>query len=247
MKQSIDLNVDLAEGFTYDEALLQIVSSANIACGLHAGNALEMRKAVCWAKENGVRIGAHPGYPDCENFGRKVLYLSEQELQASLIYQIGALQALCRVEQVSLSYVKPHGALYNQAAKDPQLAELICQVIVAVDPKLKLMGLAGSLMLTVAQRMGIDTISEAFADRNYLANGQLVPRTQENALIATDQGAIQQVLQLVQQGTITAENGAIINLSADSICLHGDNCHALAFAQQIQTALQQHQIAIHAT
>ncbi len=159
---------------------MKLLSSANIACGLHAGGAKEMQSAVRFAKENQVRIGAHPGFP-IGNFGRIQMDLPEQELIAHLRYQLGALKAICDGEGTEISYVKPHGALYNQAAKDEKLARLIAQTVHQFDPHLKLMGLAGSLMLCVAEEEGLQTISEVFADRHYMPDGSLVPRSQPNA------------------------------------------------------------------
>ena len=169
--KKIDLNADIAEGFPFDGALLKLLSSANIACGLHAGGAKEMQSAVRFAKENQVRIGAHPGFPDRENFGRTQMDLPEQELIAHLRYQLGALKAICDGEGAEISYVKPHGALYNQAAKDEKLARLIAQTVYQFDPHFKLMGLAGSLMLRIAEEEGLQTISEVFADRHYMPDG----------------------------------------------------------------------------
>ncbi|OOF54203.1 lactam utilization protein LamB [Rodentibacter genomosp. 2] len=242
----VDLNVDLAEGYANDEKLLQLVSSANIACGLHAGDYNEMRKAILWAKENNVTIGAHPGYPDRENFGRLNMNLSDEELQACLVYQLGAIKALCEAEGVVLSYVKPHGALYNQAAKNPALARLISQTIKNVDPNLALMGLSGSVMLSAAQEVGLKTISEVFADRHYQADGSLVPRSCNNALVENDQEAVAQVLQMVIEGTVPTVEGFNIPIQADSICLHGDGNHAIEFAKKIRAALQAEQIIISA-
>lgn len=240
----VDLNADLAEGFPYDEALLKLLSSANIACGLHAGNAVAMQSAVKFAKENQVRIGAHPGFPDRENFGRTAMQLPPQELVAYLQYQLGALQAICQAEGVSISYVKPHGALYNQAAKDETLARLIAECIYQFDPTLKLMGLAGSLMLRVAEEVGLETISEVFADRHYLETGELVPRTRPDAMVESDEEAIAQVLQMVTKGTVTSVTGKEIPVKAESICLHGDNQHALTFAERIVAELEKHHITI---
>ena len=242
----VDLNVDLAEGCGNDEELLHLVSSANIACGLHAGNYNEMRKAILWAKQNQVRIGAHPGFPDRENFGRTVMNLPDEELKACLLYQLGAVKALCDAESVAMSYVKPHGALYNQAAKDPALARLIAKTIKEFDPQLALMGLSGSLMLIVAQEEGIDIISEVFADRHYLADGSLVPRTREDALVENDDEAISQVLQMVLEGTVPTVDGGNVSIQADSICLHGDGVHAIDFAEKIRIALKERQINIQA-
>lgn len=238
----VDLNVDLAEGCSNDQRLLQLVTSANVACGLHAGDFNEMRKAIRWAKENKVRVGAHPSFPDRENFGRTNMLLPDDELKACLLYQLGAVKALCDAEGVSLSYVKPHGALYNQAAKDESLAALIALTIKQFNPSLKLMGLSGSLMLKVAQQCGLEIISEVFADRHYLADGSLVPRSQANALVDNDEEAISQVLQMVLQGSVPTVDGQDVAIQADSICLHGDGEHAISFAEKIRKALTEHQI-----
>ncbi|MEH8048019.1 5-oxoprolinase subunit PxpA [Gallibacterium anatis] len=238
----VDLNVDLAEGCSNDQRLLQLVTSANVACGLHAGDFNEMRKAIRWAKENKVRIGAHPSFPDRENFGRTNLQLPDDELKACLLYQLGAVKALCDAEGVSLSYVKPHGALYNQAAKDESLAALIALTIKQFDPSLKLMGLSGSLMLKVAQQHGLGIISEVFADRHYLADGSLVPRSRADALVDNDEEAISQVLQMVLQGSVPTVDGQDVAIQADSICLHGDGEHAISFAEKIRKALTEKQI-----
>ncbi len=240
----VDLNVDLAEGCGNDEKLLQLVSSANVACGLHAGDYNEMRKAILWAKANQVRIGAHPSFPDRENFGRTNMQLPDDELKACLLYQLGALKALCDAENVTIDYVKPHGALYNQAAKDPALARLIAQTVKAFDPTLALMGLSGSLMLNIAQEEGLDIISEVFADRHYLADGSLVPRTRDDALVENDEEAISQVLQMVLEGTVPTVEGSKVAIQADSICLHGDGAHAIKFAAKIRVALKEKQIEI---
>lgn len=240
----VDLNVDLAEGCGNDERLLQLVSSANVACGLHAGDYNEMRKAIHWAKENGVRVGAHPSFPDRENFGRTSMHLPDDELKACLRYQLGAVKALCQAENVPLHYVKPHGALYNQAAKDPALARLIAETVKGFDPNLKLMGLSGSLMLTVAAEVGLGVIAEVFADRHYLADGSLVPRTRPDALVESDEKAIAQVLQMVEQQAVTSVEGFTIPIQADSICLHGDGAHAVEFAEKIRIALAERHIQI---
>lgn len=241
---NIDLNVDLAEGCHNDHQLLKLVSSANIACGLHAGDFNEMYNAIVWAKENKVRIGAHPSFPDRENFGRTPMQLPDDVLQACLRYQLGAINALCEAENVVLEYVKPHGALYNQAAKDPALARLIAETIKQFNPNLKLMGLSGSLMLTIAQEIGLDVIAEVFADRHYLADGSLVPRTRPDALVETEEEAIAQVLQMVEQQAVTSIDGITIPIQADSICLHGDGQHAVAFAEKIRYALTKRNIRI---
>lgn len=242
----IDLNVDLAEGCANDKQLLQLVSSANICCGLHAGDYNEMRKAILWAKENGVRIGAHPSFPDRENFGRTIMQLPDEELKACLLYQLGAIKALCDAENMSLSYVKPHGALYNQAAKDIHLASLIAQTIKQFDPSLKLMGLSGSLMLSVAEDIGLGTIAEVFADRRYLADGSLVPRSRPDAMVESDGEAIAQVLEMIEQGTVLTVDGGSVAIKAESVCLHGDGEHAVVFAERILAELKEKGIKISA-
>lgn len=240
----VDLNVDLAEGCGNDQRLLQLVTSANVACGIHAGDYNEMRKAILWAKENGVRIGAHPSFPDRENFGRTNMQLPAEELQACLRYQLGAIKALCDAENVLLQYVKPHGALYNQAAKEPALATLIAKTIKAFDPNLKLMGLSGSIMLDVAKEQGLGIIAEVFADRRYLSDGSLVPRSRSDALVESDEDAIAQVLQMVEQQTVTSVEGVVVPIQADSICLHGDGTHAVEFAEKIRAQFAQRNIQI---
>lgn len=242
----IDLNVDLAEGCGNDHRLLKLVTSANVACGLHAGDFYEMYKAIQWAKENNVQIGAHPSFPDRENFGRVSMQLSDEELKACLLYQLGAIKALCDSENVPLSYVKPHGALYNQAAKDERLATLIVQVIKEFSPDLRLMGLAGSVMLKVAEKNGVGTISEAFADRRYLADGSLVPRNHPKAMVETDDEAIEQVLQMVSKGVVSTIDGEEVEIKVDSICLHGDGEHSILFAEKICQTLKMHNIQLKA-
>ncbi|MFC0309699.1 5-oxoprolinase subunit PxpA [Gallibacterium trehalosifermentans] len=240
----VDLNIDIAEGCSNDQQLLQLATSANISCGLHAGDFNEMRKAIQWGKRYQTRIGAHPSFPDRENFGRSIMQLSDEELKACLLYQLGAIKALCDAENITLAYVKPHGALYNQAAKDLHLATLLAQTIKQFDPTLKLMGLSGSLMLTVATQHGLGTISEVFADRHYLSDGSLVPRSHPQALIENESQAIQQVLQMVLHGSVTSLEGKTIAIQADSICLHGDGIHAISFAEKIREALTAHQVSI---
>nr|WP_274572465.1 5-oxoprolinase subunit PxpA [Neisseria sp. 3986]MDD9326454.1 5-oxoprolinase subunit PxpA [Neisseria sp. 3986] len=242
----VDLNADLAEGCGNDEALLRRVTSANICCGLHAGGAADMAAALVWAKQNGVRVGAHPSFPDRENFGRRTMNLPEHELRAHLRYQLGALQALCAAAGVETAYVKPHGALYNQAAQDAELAAVIADTVRGFNPNLKLMALSGSLLLAAGEAAGLGTVSEVFADRRYLPDGTLVPRTRPDAQVDSDDEAVAQVLQMVREGTVTAVDGSRVPVRADSICLHGDGAHALDFADRIRAALQAAGIAVQA-
>lgn len=241
---NIDLNADVGEGCGQDDTLMSIVSSANICCGLHAGSPTVMADTLRLTKQHGVRVGAHPSFDDRENFGRSNHQLSEDELVAVLTYQLGAIQAMCQTMGMTLSYVKPHGALYNQAAKDPQLAQWVAKTIYAFDPTLAVMALSGGELIKVAQALGMKTESEVFADRRYEDNGALVARTQHNAIIDNDDEAIAQVLQMIQHGTVTSVNGNTINVQADSICLHGDGEHAIVFAKRIQQTLQDKRIAI---
>ncbi|MDO4626352.1 MAG: 5-oxoprolinase subunit PxpA [Pasteurellaceae bacterium] len=234
----IDLNADLAEGYGQDFELLQRVSSANICCGIHAGNAVEIINALHWAKQYHVRIGAHPSFPDRENFGRSTMNLPANELKAHLLYQLGALQTLCKSLDLTIDYVKPHGALYNQAAQDPVLAELLVDTLLQFSPQIKLMGLSSSLLLQIAQTKGMQIISEVFADRRYLSNGMLVPRSHHLAVIQSDDEAIAQVIKMIREGKVTTIDNTEINVQADSICLHGDDEHALSFADKIRNALE---------
>lgn len=240
----VDLNADLGEGCGNDRALLQLVSSANIACGFHAGDAQTMRQSVLWALEYGVAIGAHPSFPDRENFGRTRMQLPAETVYAQMIYQIGALQAIARSEGGKLVHVKPHGMLYNQSAQEPELAEAIARAVKAVDPHLVLVGLANSESIRAGQALGLTTREEVFADRGYQADGSLVPRSQPGALVESDQQAIAQTLSMIQQGQVQSLSGEWVRVKADTVCLHGDGAHALAFAAQLREAFTQQQIQV---
>lgn len=240
----VDLNADLGEGCANDRDLLQLVSSANIACGFHAGDAQTMRQSVLWALEFGVAIGAHPSFPDRENFGRTPMQLPAETVYAQMIYQIGALQAIARSEGGKLVHVKPHGMLYNQAAQEPELANAIARAVKAVDPALVLVGLANSESILAGKALGLTTREEVFADRGYQADGSLVPRSQPGALIDSDQQAIEQTLSMIQHGKVKSLNGEWVNVNADTVCLHGDGAHAMAFAAQLRQAFKQQQIQV---
>jgi len=233
----VDLNADLGEGAPDDAELLALVSSANIACGWHAGDARLMQRTVAAALARGVAIGAHPSYPDRDNFGRSEMQLACADVQADLIYQIGALDALVKAQGGRLHHVKPHGALYNQAACDPALADAIAAAVLDVDPSLALYGLAGSELLRAAERAGLRAVAEVFADRGYRADGSLVPRNQPGAFIDDVDEAVARTLRMVSEGVVVAVNGETVPLQAQTICLHGDGPHALAFARAIHTAL----------
>lgn len=233
----VDLNADLGEGAPDDAELLALVSSVNIACGWHAGDARLMQRTVTAALARGVAIGAHPSYPDRENFGRSEMQLSAADVRADLIYQLGALDALVRAQGGELHHVKPHGALYNQAARDPVLADAIANAVLDMNPALALYGLAGSELLRAAERAGLRAVAEVFADRGYRADGSLVPRSQPGAFIEDVDQAVARTLRMVREGVVVAASGETVPLQAETICLHGDGPHALAFARAIHAVL----------
>ncbi|HEY0957089.1 MAG TPA: 5-oxoprolinase subunit PxpA [Roseateles sp.] len=237
MNLHVDLNADLGEGAPDDAELLALVSAANIACGWHAGDARLMQATVAAALARGVAVGAHPSYPDRDNFGRREMQLSPADLRADLIYQIGALDALVRAQGGRLHHVKPHGALYNQAARDPALADAVAAAVLDVNPGLAVYGLAGSELLRAAERAGLRAVSEVFADRGYRADGSLVPRGQPGAFIADVDEAVARTLRMVREGVVVAVGGETVPLLAQTICLHGDGPHALAFARALHAAL----------
>lgn len=241
---NIDLNADLGEGCANDHALLQLVSSANIACGFHAGDAQTMRQSVRWAMEYGVAIGAHPSFPDRENFGRTAMQLPPETVYAQVVYQLGALAAIVKAEGGVMQHVKPHGMLYNQAAVDSQLADVIARAVKAVDSSLRLVGLAGSELISAGQRAGLVTRQEVFADRRYQSDGTLVPRSQPDALIESDELALSQTLAMVQRHQVQARDGRWVSVQADSVCVHGDGAHALSFARRLRERFQQENITV---
>ena len=239
---SIDLNCDLGESFGaytigMDAEILPYVTSANIACGFHAGDPSVMQKSVLLCKKYGVQVGAHPGLPDLQGFGRRRMAISPAEAEADVMYQIGALKAFCDTAGVPLHHVKPHGALYNMAAKDPVLAAAICRAVQAAAPGAVLLALSGSEMVKAANAIGLPVASEVFADRGYQADGSLVPRGAPGAMIEDEDTAFARVLQMAAQGTVQADDGSTVTLQADSVCVHGDGPKALAFVQRISAAL----------
>ncbi|WP_312079747.1 5-oxoprolinase subunit PxpA [Leclercia sp.] len=243
---AVDLNADLGEGCGSDAALLQLVSSANIACGFHAGDAQTMLACVREALKNGVSIGAHPSFPDRENFGRTAMTLPPETVYAQVLYQIGGLAAIVRAEGGQLRHVKPHGMLYNQAAKDRDLADAIARAISTIDPDLILVGLAGSELIRAGTRYGLITREEVFADRGYQADGSLVPRTQAGALIADEDQALAQTLEMIQRGRVKSITGEWANVHAQTVCIHGDGEHALAFARRLRAEFEANNIKISA-
>ncbi|WP_176216715.1 5-oxoprolinase subunit PxpA [Andreprevotia lacus] len=232
----IDLNADLGEGAPNDAALMPLINSANVACGGHAGDVDTMRATVLLARAHGVRIGAHPSYPDRANFGRRSMPLAPSRLVIDITAQLWSLKAVCFEAGVSFSYVKPHGALYNDAARDPVLAKLIADTVREIDPGLALMGLAGGELLAAGRQAGLDVISEAFADRAYRSDGTLQPRDLPGAVL-DEEAALAQALSLVEQGGVTAVDGSWLPVQADTLCVHGDNPHALAFVRALRGKL----------
>ncbi|HMO32378.1 MAG TPA: 5-oxoprolinase subunit PxpA [Lacibacter sp.] len=240
----IDLNSDLGEGYPLDRDLMPLISSANIACGAHAGDAATMQQTIALCLEHGVAIGAHPSWPDRCGFGRHPMLLPTEEVYALIRDQLQSLADLAPGGK--LHHVKPHGALYNQSAADPELATIIARAVYDTDPGLLLLGLSGSLSCSKARELGLQTAAEVFADRRYEDDGSLVPRSQPDALIKNPQEAAAQALRLAQEGTVITRSGKQIRLQADTICIHGDEPNALALAQAIRFTLQQHGIAIQA-
>jgi UPF0271 protein len=244
MKQWVDLNCDLGEGCTTDAEIMPFISSANIACGYHAGNEEIIKQTVLLAKKFNVAIGAHPSYPDKANFGRKEMDLPLQEIKDLVIEQIQIVKKIAAETGRSLHHVKPHGALYNQAAKNINIATIIAEAVKEVDASLVLFGLANSESGKAAEKVGLTFYNEVFADRTYTEQGQLTPRTEPNAMITTDEEANRQVMQMLQEETVTSTNGKIIPIQADTICIHGDGEHALSFAEQINTLIKKSNIKI---
>lgn len=240
----VDLNADLGEGCASDSELLTLVSSANIACGFHAGDAQTMLTCVREALKNGVAVGAHPGFPDRENFGRMAMQLPPETVYAQTLYQIGALATIVQAEGGRVRHVKPHGMLYNQAAKDAVLADAIARAVHACDPDLILVGLAGSELIRAGQRLGLATREEVFADRGYQADGSLVPRSQPGAMIEDEEQALAQTLMMIAEGRVQSIDGSWAIVNAQTVCLHGDGEHALAFARRLRSAFEAGSISI---
>ncbi len=239
----IDINCDFGESFgvyrlSEEEAILDYVTSVNIACGFHAGDPLVMRKTVQMALEKGVAIGAHPGFPDLLGFGRRNINVTPDEVYAYVVYQVGALSAFVKAEGGKMSHVKPHGALYNMAAKEAVLAEAIAKAVYDMDPTLTLYGLAGSELITAGKRIGLKTASEVFADRTYQQDGLLTPRSEPNALITDEREAVYQVMRMVQEGRVRSLQGIDVPIEAETVCIHGDGAQAVLFARNLYETLQ---------
>jgi 5-oxoprolinase (ATP-hydrolysing) subunit A len=243
----IDLNCDMGESFGQyklgkDEAVMPFITSANIACGFHAGDPLVMQSTIRLAKKYNVAIGAHPGWPDLQGFGRREMNLSPEETEAIILYQIGALAGFAKAEGVELRHVKPHGSLYNQAAKDRILANAIARAVNAFSADLILVGLAGSSLIEAGTELGLRVANEGFPDRNYNADGTLASRKQENAIIESPDEVAVHALRLAQNGIDFS--GRHVNV--DTLCLHGDNIHAAENARLIRDTLSKNKILVEA-
>lgn len=234
----IDLNCDMGEGIGNDEAIMPFISSANIACGFHAGSGDIIRRTIDLALKHKVHIGAHPSFRDKENFGRKEMHLPSEKLYAIALEQLIKIDLIAKEKGARLHHVKPHGALYNMAAKDSSIARTIAQAVKDFDETLVLYGLSGSPLISEAKALGLKTSNEVFADRTYLDDGSLTPRSEAHALIEDEEQSIQQVLQMVKGGNVKSVNGNLVPIIADTICIHGDGKHAVAFAKKIHEALK---------
>jgi UPF0271 protein len=234
---SIDLNCDLGEGAAHDEALMPLITSANIACGGHAGDRDSMRVTVKLASTYGVAVGAHPGYGDREHFGRRELSLTTNEIFETVRDQIALMQSIAHELEVPLTHVKPHGALYTQAAKDREIAEAVVAAIKAVDGKLRLFALAGSELILAGQDGGLRVANEVFVDRTYRGDGSLTPRDERGALIADVATGVSQVMSMLCDGVVPTIEGTHVPLIADTICVHGDGDHAVDYARELRAAL----------
>jgi 5-oxoprolinase (ATP-hydrolysing) subunit A len=234
-----DLNCDMGEGIGNDEAIMPYITSANISCGFHAGNGDTIRQTMAIAIKHGVRVGAHPSFRDRENFGRKEMRLDPDKLYAIILEQLIKMDLIAKEKGTALYHVKPHGALYNMAARESEIAATIAQAVKDFNEELVVYGLSNSQMITQAKASGLKTYSEVFADRTYQDDGSLTPRLLPNALIQEDQQCIQQVLQMVNSRTVTTITGNTIPIVADTICIHGDGKHAVNFAIRIHEALKQ--------
>lgn len=245
----IDLNCDLGESFGkykigMDEEVIPLISSANVACGYHASDPIVMQKTIAMTKKFGTAVGAHPGFPDLMGFGRRNLSVSPAEAKAYTLYQLGALDAFCRTQGVKLQHVKPHGALYNMAAKDYELARGICEAIYEFDKDLIVLALSGGQLIRAGQDIGLRTALEFFSDRAYEEDGTLVNRRKEGAVITDENEALARVVRMIKENKLTAITGKDISIKADSVCVHGDGVKALGFVKKIREKLTDEQIAI---
>lgn len=245
----IDLNCDMGEGFGVyrignDQELMRCITSANIACGFHAGDAASIRETIQLAIKHNVAIGAHPGLPDAAGFGRREMAITPKEAYEMTVYQLGAVYAFAKTEGSRVAHVKPHGALYNMAAKSKKLAEAIAEAVYKVDPQLLLFGHSGSELIRAGAAIGLRTVNEVFADRSYEADGSLTPRSVEGAVIADPSHAAERAVRLIREGTVRSRQGTDIALQADTVCVHGDTPGALEHVLRLRAAFEQAGIAV---
>ena len=239
---SIDLNSDMGESFGAwhmgdDAALMPLISSTNVACGFHAGDPGTIAATVALAQRHGVAIGAHPGLPDLQGFGRRNLQVTEEEVYQMTLYQAGAVRAFAQAAGGRLHHLKAHGALYNMAVKDAALSQGLVRAVRALGDDVQLYVLAGSIMETVAREAGLSVRCEVFADRRYMPDGSLAPRTRADALITDESEAVAQVLRMVNQGSLVAVDGTVVKVQADTVCIHGDKPTAVPFVKALRQAL----------
>jgi 5-oxoprolinase (ATP-hydrolysing) subunit A len=250
--RTIDLNSDMGESFGayklgLDEELIKYVSSANIACGWHAGDARVMGRTVRLAKEHGVGVGAHPGYPDLQGFGRRNMGCTKEEIRDYVIYQVGALMAFCAGNGVKMRHVKPHGALYNTAVENRNVAEAIAEAVVSIDPGLMYVALAGAggaVMTRIGERLGLKVVYEAFADRAYTPDGRLVNRSEPGAVITNPDEVAERAVRMAKDGKVVAVDGTVLDMEVHTLCVHGDNPSAVELVRRIRKALEAEGITI---
>ena len=246
---AIDLNCDMGESFGaytigHDAEVMPFITSANVACGFHAGDPTVIRATIALAKQHGVAVGAHPGFPDLVGFGRREMHMSPREVEDSLVYQIGAVAGLAAAEGVKLQHVKAHGALYNMAVRDASLAEAIARAIAAVDRSLVMLGLPNSELIRAGERLGLTVMAEAFADRAYEPDGQLVSRRKPGAVIHDPEAVVARVVRMARDGVATAIDGSTVRLNAGTICTHGDTPGAHELVRRIRKGLEEAGIAV---
>ena len=245
----VDLNSDLGESFGRytlgnDDKIIPLISSANVACGYHASDPVVMDKTIKMAKEAGIRVGAHPGFPDLMGFGRRNMAVSPAEAKAYTLYQLGALDAFCKANGVKMQHVKPHGAFYNMAGADYTLSKAICEAVAEFDKNLIIMALSGGELVRAAKDMGLRVAQEVFADRAYEEDGSLVNRRKEGAMITDEEVAIARVVRMIKEQKVTAITGKDIPIQVDSVCVHGDGAKALAFVERIRATLKEEGVEI---
>lgn len=246
MKLTVDLNADLGEGAGHDDELLALVTSANIACGFHAGDANTMRHSIAAARDHKVAVGAHPSLFDRENFGRKELPVTSDEVFEAVVYQLGVFQAIAEAAGVRTNHVKPHGALYNMAARDEGLSDAIARAISKSDKGLILFAPQNSALARAGAATGLQIAHEVFADRNYLRDGALVPRTRPDALLHNSDEAAGRVIRMLREGKVRSVDNADVDVRAETVCVHGDTPGAVAFARALRSRLEEEDVIVRA-